>query len=97
MGQEFNIRNTLDGVEGLNAIRIKPPDIVLLNLKMPRASGFWVLEQLKVHQIVVPVVIVSYYEYDYVLEKTAGYKIDGFVLDNITVEKVRNVVMKILG
>ena len=42
-----NIWAFTDPVEFLDACRVMPPDLVLLDLRMPEITGFQVLEQLK--------------------------------------------------
>jgi CheY-like chemotaxis protein len=41
------IRSAADGQEALEAISQQPPDIILLDLLMPRLDGFDVIEQLR--------------------------------------------------
>lgn len=52
-----------DGIEGLNKLREKNFSMVLLDLRMPRADGFWLMEEKnKVESIkAVPVVVFSNY------------------------------------
>jgi DNA-binding NarL/FixJ family response regulator len=97
IGTEFDFRFCEDGVEGLAAIRLNPPELILLNMKMPRADGVWVLEQLKRFRITIPVVIVSFFPVDYLLQATMGYNIAGFVHEDMTPEYVRMVIRKVLG
>lgn len=48
-----------DGDEGLDAIRLHKPDLVLLDLNMPRVHGFRVLEEVRRHRLPVKVVVYS--------------------------------------
>jgi two-component system chemotaxis response regulator CheY len=43
----FEVSTAADGLEGLEAIRDRRPDAVLLDINMPRMDGFTVLERLK--------------------------------------------------
>ena len=96
IGDDYSFRSSIDGVEGLNAIRSKPPDLVLLNIKMPRASGMWVLHEMRRLKIDLPVVIMSGFPCDYVLDITAGYRIDAFILDSWSAESVREKIDRVL-
>jgi CheY-like chemotaxis protein len=57
----FQVTSAQDGEEGLRAARLSPPDIVLLDLIMPKMGGFQVLEALKADEQTrhLPVVIMS--------------------------------------
>lgn len=50
-----------DGREALDAVKRQPPDVLLLDLMMPRVSGFEVLSQLRNHPETarIPVIIIS--------------------------------------
>jgi CheY-like chemotaxis protein len=46
-----------DGVAALAAIERQPPDVILLDLMMPRLDGFGVIEQLRTRQI--PIIVLT--------------------------------------
>lgn len=46
-GRPFNVRRAYDGEDGLAAMRTRRPDLVLLDLIMPNADGFQVLEEMQ--------------------------------------------------
>ena len=52
-----------DGEEGLRIARENPPDIVFLDIRLPKMDGFAVLEQLRADDSLkhVPVIILSNY------------------------------------
>jgi len=58
---EYAVEAALDGVEGIRAIKIKPPDLVLLDIVMPRLDGFGVIEKLRKNQITrnLPIIVIS--------------------------------------
>ena len=43
----FTVDKYLDGEQGLNGIRRRPPDLAVLDIKMPRLDGMEVLEKLR--------------------------------------------------
>jgi signal transduction histidine kinase len=53
----FAIAEASDGAEGVEIILADPPDLVLLDLEMPRLNGFQVLNALSAQQIDVPVIL----------------------------------------
>ncbi len=67
------VRPTTDGQLALDAVRVDPPDLVVLDVKMPGMDGFEVCRRLKAHEgsREVPVIFVS------ALNESVS-KIDGF-------------------
>jgi sigma-B regulation protein RsbU (phosphoserine phosphatase) len=45
----FEVRTAGDGVEAIEAIRQEPPDLVILDLMMPRADGLETLKRIREH------------------------------------------------
>jgi two-component system alkaline phosphatase synthesis response regulator PhoP len=43
----FDVRHALDGDEGIRLVKEKRPDLVLLDIMMPKKSGIEVLEELR--------------------------------------------------
>jgi DNA-binding response OmpR family regulator len=48
-----------DGETALTRIEEGKPDLVLLDITLPKRSGLWVLEQLRLHQNHVPIIVLS--------------------------------------
>ena len=58
---EFKLESALDGVAGLAAVKADPPDIILLDLMMPRLDGFGFLDRLRTDPQTrhLPVIVIS--------------------------------------
>lgn len=55
----FSVRTAKDGVEGLKAIEAQEPDVVLLDIVMPKKNGYEVLEALGKRGRVPAIIIIS--------------------------------------
>jgi serine phosphatase RsbU (regulator of sigma subunit) len=55
----YQTEGAANGVEGLEAVDARPPDLVLCDLRMPKLDGLGVLSELRVKHPDVPVVVVS--------------------------------------
>ena len=57
----FDVREAADGLEALRRIDEAPPDVIVLDLMLPRVSGFGVLHDLTVqaHTRMIPVIVVT--------------------------------------
>jgi len=57
----FDVSLAYDGEEGLEVVRSKKPDLILLDLVMPKKNGFEVLEELKASKetVNIPIIILT--------------------------------------
>lgn len=55
----FEIIEACDGEEAVQRIRESPPDLILLDVQMPRVDGFAVLRLLKEQGVAVPVIALT--------------------------------------
>ena len=57
----YEVREARDGVEALDTVEAEEPDLILLDIDMPRLSGIAVCEQLKAHPVrrLIPIVILT--------------------------------------
>jgi DNA-binding response OmpR family regulator len=55
----YDVEETADGSEALDAIRNRPIDIVILDLSLPRTDGFAVLDYLYDHRPGLPVLVMT--------------------------------------
>ncbi len=58
---EFRLDSALDGMAGLEAIAVDRPDIILLDIIMPRLDGFGVIEKLRADPQMrdLPIIVIS--------------------------------------
>jgi CheY-like chemotaxis protein len=58
---EFKLDSAVDGVAGLEAVEANPPDIILLDLVMPRLDGFGFIDSLRANPQThdLPVIVIS--------------------------------------
>jgi putative two-component system response regulator len=57
----YDVREARDGVEALEAVAAEEPDLILLDIDMPRLDGIAVCERLKAHPMrrLIPIVILT--------------------------------------
>jgi len=57
----YDVREARDGIEALDAVAAEEPDLILLDIDIPRLDGIAVCEQLKAHPIrrLIPIVILT--------------------------------------
>jgi serine phosphatase RsbU (regulator of sigma subunit) len=81
-GQGYRVRAASRGKLALESVRISPPNLILLDVKMPGMNGFEVCETLKEDEQTrdIPVIFIS--ALDDVQEKVRGFQVGG--VDYIT-------------
>jgi PleD family two-component response regulator len=80
--QGYEVRKALNGPMALATVQADPPDLILLDIKMPEMNGFEVCEQLKAQEKTgeIPVIFLS--ALDDVLDKVKAFNVGG--VDYIT-------------
>lgn len=96
-GEGFNVLETTDGEETLKVLAVTPPQILLLDLMMPKMSGFDVLEAMRSDEKLknIPVIVFSNLgqEADIKKARDLGAK-DYLIKADITPDKVVEVIKK---
>ena len=77
----YNTQVVYDGEEGINKIIEWTPDLILLDIVMPKMNGYEVLEKMKEKGIKIPVIIISNSGQPVEIEKTKKLAIFIFKLD----------------
>ena len=57
----YNFLEARDGLEALDQIAANAPDLILLDLQMPRLDGIGLLQRMKETNIAIPVVLMTFY------------------------------------
>jgi CheY-like chemotaxis protein len=94
--KDFNIKEAVDGKQGLEMIQSEKPDIVLLDLIMPVMDGFETMENLIKMGISVPIIVITAYikENTYVRCKELGAA--GFLNKPVKMHELYNIISGIL-
>jgi len=95
--QGYRVISASTGLETLEKIRDKTPDLLVLDMKMPDMHGLEVLEALRKENRKLPTIICTAYEKmldDYTVWAS---RVAGYVTKPIDLNKLRTLVKKSLG
>lgn len=83
-GHDVNV--AVDGQNALEGVRREPPDLILLDIRMPRLSGIGVLEQLRADPDLkdIPVVMLTNYSDPEQVQRSRELGIEGYLLKSRT-------------
>jgi DNA-binding response OmpR family regulator len=57
--QGYQVRTATDGAKGLEALFRDPPDLVLLDVMLPKINGYEICRQARSHQLSTPILMLS--------------------------------------
>ncbi len=85
-----------DGLEAVRLIRKSKPDLVLLDLSMPRMSGFSVLREIKAAMPEVKILVLSIHESDQYVLQAFEAKADGYAIKDSSREELKVAIRSVL-
>jgi DNA-binding NarL/FixJ family response regulator len=86
-----------DGGAALTAIEETRPDVVLLDLRMPRHDGIWTLNRLRERGIDLPVLVLTTFDDDTLVLDALRAGARGYLLKDVTLEQLTNAVATLAG
>ncbi|ASO22622.1 DNA-binding NarL/FixJ family response regulator [Actinoalloteichus hoggarensis] len=81
-----------DGRAALEVIEEASPEVVLLDLRMPRYDGIWTLRQLAERRIDIPVLVLTTFDDDTVVLDALRAGARGYLLKDVTLEQLARAV-----
>jgi DNA-binding NarL/FixJ family response regulator len=86
-----------DGSAALTAIEATRPDVVLLDLRMPRHDGIWTLNRLRERGIDLPVLVLTTFDDDTLVLDALRAGARGYLLKDVTLEQLTHAVATLAG
>jgi len=96
--KNYKVISASDGIEGLKKTFDETPDLILLDLKMPRKDGFSMLRELKVNDSTseIPIIIVSAKSETKFLFEGKRLGVDDYFIKPFNLEKLLRAIRKYL-
>lgn len=77
IAQGYEVRRVLNGKQALNAVLTDPPDLILLDIKMPEMDGYEVCSLLKAQPSASAIPVIFLSALDEVLDKVKAFSVGG--------------------
>ena len=86
-----------DGAEGVEVVLRDPPDVILLDLRMPKLDGVGVLKALREKGVAVPSLILTTFDDDRLLFESVRAGAKGWLLKDISLERLSSSIRTVAG
>ncbi|MFD0556938.1 LuxR family two component transcriptional regulator [Stackebrandtia endophytica] len=86
-----------DGMAAIAAIAEHRPDVVLLDLRMPRHDGIWALNALRDNGTDVPVLVLTTFDDDELVLRALQAGAKGYLLKDVTLEQLLGAIQTLAG
>jgi DNA-binding NarL/FixJ family response regulator len=77
-----------DGIEALHSMQEHAPDLILLDVRMPKMSGIEVLREMKAKAIAIPVILLTTFDDDAALLEGIRLGAKGYLLKDVSLAKL---------
>ncbi|MDY6938315.1 MAG: response regulator [Cyanobacteriota bacterium] len=73
--RDYEVRRVINGKQALNAVKVDPPDLILLDIKMPNMDGYEVCERLKANPATADIPVIFLSALDDTLDKVKAFQV----------------------
>jgi DNA-binding NarL/FixJ family response regulator len=91
------VAEAADGEEGIATILRERPDVVLLDVRMPRKDGLEVLRELQEARALPPTVLLTTFDDDEVLLEAVKAGARGYLLKDVSLEQLTDAIRSVAG
>jgi len=92
----FQVFVAVDGLEAWEAFKKEMPDLVILDIYMPRMNGLQVLHNIKESHPDCPVILITgFLQYEQLIQRDR-VKPDGFIIKPFHLEKIANLMLELV-
>lgn len=93
----YQVITAMDGQRGLKRILTEKPDLVILDLNMPKMDGLEILKALREHQAEVPVILITFYGSEHVAQQALQLGAAAYVVKPFTAAEMLKAIQKALS
>jgi two-component system phosphate regulon sensor histidine kinase PhoR len=95
--QGYIALTALNGEEGLRMALSEEPDLVILDIRMPKMSGLQVLQALREQQCSVPVIVITAYGSEEVVVRALRLGANDYVAKPFELDEMANIIGRVLN
>ncbi|RJP76611.1 MAG: response regulator [Candidatus Zixiibacteriota bacterium] len=92
----FEVRTAKDGGEAWEQFQAQRPDIVILDIYMPKINGLQLMQKIKNTEPTCPVILITGFMHFEQLVKSQPIKPDGFITKPFNINTIINALLKLV-
>ena len=89
------VAQAADGEEAVREICRHSPDVVLLDIKLPKLDGFQVLERIRARRKLPPTIILTTFDDDQLVLEAVRVGVKGFLLKDVSLEQLTSAIRRV--
>jgi two-component system NtrC family sensor kinase len=93
----YDVITAMDGEKGLHKALEEKPDLIIMDLRMPKMNGFEMLSALREKQCHIPVILTTFHGSESVAIRAFRMGIKDYVIKPYTVEEMEGAITRALG
>ena len=93
----FDVITAMDGEKGLHKALEEKPDLIIMDLRMPKMNGLEVLTALRQEQCYIPVILTTFHGSESVAVQALRLGVKDYVIKPYTVEEMEAAIKRALG
>ncbi len=93
----YDVITAMNGEKGLHKALKEKPDLIIMDLRMPRMNGLEVLSALRKEQCHIPVILTTFHGSESVAIEAFRLGAKDYIIKPYTVEDIENAVERVLG
>jgi YesN/AraC family two-component response regulator len=94
--RKYEVYTAQDGEEALGKAKTLGPDLIILDIRMPKIDGIEVLKEIRKFNAGVKIIIVTAFQSPQISQEAAKYNIFDYIVKPLSGEKLIEVVEKAL-
>lgn len=93
----YQVSQASDGTEAISEVRMRPYDLAIIDLMLPRMGGMQVLEQLRSLGLAVPTIIITAYGDRFSYNQAVELGVSEFLVKPVKLVELYRAVRKVLA
>lgn len=97
MKENYDVHTAKDGAEAINVANEINPDLILLDIRMPKVDGLEVAREIRKFNTQAKIIFITAFQSPELLKEAAKYNISSYLVKPVTSQDILKVIEKALS